>query len=157
LGMIAQERQQFDQAEAWYRQALEIRERLGLERYAAAAYHQLGRIAQERQQFDQAEAWYRQALEIFERLGHPPLQVNTLAQLGVLRSLQGRLDQAVVWFGRASAIATAHDMRVGIQILAHLARVMKAMGEEQFTAAWRQAFEGQEPPLDVLRELLERT
>jgi hypothetical protein len=48
-------------------------------------------------------------------------------------------------------------MRVSIQILAYLAQVMKAMGEEQFTAAWRRAFEGQEPPLDVLRGILERT
>jgi tetratricopeptide (TPR) repeat protein len=46
LGMVAEERQQFDQAEAWYRKALEIYERLGLERYAASDYHQLGIVAQ---------------------------------------------------------------------------------------------------------------
>jgi len=67
--MIADERQQFDEAEKWYRKALEIREQLGLERDAASDYHQLGVIAQKQQQFDEAEKWYRKALEIREQLG----------------------------------------------------------------------------------------
>ncbi|MDP2726437.1 MAG: tetratricopeptide repeat protein, partial [Dehalococcoidia bacterium] len=140
----------------WYRKALEIKERLGLEREAAGDYHQLGMIAQLRQQFDRAEEWYRKALEIFERLGHPPLLVDTLAQLGVLRRVQGRHGEAVSWLGQALAIAAEYNMRVGAQILAVLARMMKAMGEEEFTVAWRQAFPGREPPLEVIREFLNK-
>jgi tetratricopeptide (TPR) repeat protein len=68
LGMIAQERQQFDEAEERYTKALEIRERQGLEQYVAAVYFQLGMIAQERQQFDEAEEWYAKALEIRGKL-----------------------------------------------------------------------------------------
>ncbi|HTC74966.1 MAG TPA: CHAT domain-containing protein, partial [Edaphobacter sp.] len=49
LGRVAEERQQFDRAEQWYRKAIEIQERLGLERWAASHYHQLGMVAQERQ------------------------------------------------------------------------------------------------------------
>ena len=155
MGVIAQERQQFDQAEAWYRKALAIEERLGLERYAASDYHQLGIVAQERQQFDQAEEWYRKALAVYERLEHPPLMVNTLAQFGVLRRRQNRLEEAVSWYGRALAIASRYQMHVAGQILAHLARIMKSMGEEAFAAAWRQAFQ-QEPPLDAVRQALRR-
>jgi tetratricopeptide (TPR) repeat protein len=154
LGIIAQERQESDNAEEWYRKALEIRERLGLERDAADTYHQLGNVALERHQFDNAEEWYRKALEIFERLGHPPLMVNTLTQFGTLRWRQNRLHEAVSWLGKAFVIAAEYNMRVGGQILMYLARVMNAMGEEEFTAAWRQAFEGQEPPLELIREVI---
>jgi len=154
LGIIAQERQQFDEAETWYRKALEIYERLGLERYAASDYHQLGMIAEERQQFDEAETWYRKALEIKERLGHPPLLVNTLAQFGVLRRKQNRLHESVAWFGKALTIAAEYKMRVTTLILRYLALSMKSMGEKEFTATWQQTLE-QEPPLEVLRQIIE--
>ena len=151
LGRVAEERQQFDQAEQWYRRALEIYERLGLERNAASDYHQLGMVAQDRQQFDQAEQWYRRALGIEERLGHPPLLVNTLAQVGVLERRRGRPVEAIPWYGRALAIAAEYQMRVGGQILAHLSAILDALGEDAFVAVWRQAFGGQEPPLEAIR------
>jgi len=154
LGMVAQKRGQLDHAERWVQKALEIRERLGLERDAAAAYHQLGTVAREREEFDVAERWYRQALEIHERRGNPPDRVNTLAQLGVLRRRQGRPAEAFSWYGRALAIATEYEMRVAGQIMEDLARTMQAMGEDPFAAAWRKAFDGQEPPLELLRQIL---
>ncbi|MBM3215299.1 tetratricopeptide repeat protein [Candidatus Poribacteria bacterium] len=156
LGIIAQERQRFDQAEAWYRKALKIFERLGLERDAASDYHQLGIIAEERQRFDEAEAWYRKALETYERQEHPPLMVNTLAQIGVLRCRQDRPDESVAWFARALAIASEHGMRVAVQIQHNLAIVMGAMGEQAFSAAWRTARDGEEPPLVALRDIVAR-
>ncbi len=45
-------------------------------------------------------------------------------------------------------------MRVGRKILVSLARLLKEMGEEAFTAAWRQALEG-EPPLAAIRKIVE--
>ena len=154
LGNIAYERLQFEQAEDWYRKALEIRERLGLERDAASDYHQLGMVVQERLQFEQAETWYRKALAIFERLGHPPLRVNTLAQLGVLFRKQQRFEQAISWFGRALFIAVEFRMRVQTRILMDLARVMESMGERAFEVEWRRQFPNQEPPMGVLRDIL---
>jgi tetratricopeptide (TPR) repeat protein len=153
LGRIAQERQDFDQAEGWYRKALEIFERLGLERDAASDYHQLGIIAQERQDYDGAEGWYRKALLIFERLRHRPLMVNTLAQFGILMREQNRLEEAVGWFGKALAIAAEYKMRLAGHILADLARVVKMMGEERFASTWRKAFK-EGPPLEAIREAL---
>ncbi len=114
----------------------------------------MGIIAEERQQFDQAEQWYKKALEIFERLGHPPLLVNTLAQIGVLRKKQNQLREAVSWFGKALAIATEYEMRVSFQIMADLARILKIMGEKEFTTAWQQVFSGQPPPIEALRKVM---
>jgi len=151
LGRIAEERQQFDVAEQWYRKALEIKERLGLERDAATVYHQLGRIAQERQQFDVAEQWYREALEIFDKIGHPPLKVNTLAQFGVLRFRQGRLHESVAWFAKAYGIASAYRMPVVERIKSDLRRLLEAMGREGFVNAWREATGGEEPRIDEIK------
>jgi tetratricopeptide (TPR) repeat protein len=155
LGIIAEERGQLNQAEAWYRRALEIYERLGLERFAADEYHELGRIAEERGQLGPAEAWYHRALQIYERLGHP-LRVITLWQMGVLRRRQDRPREAVGWLGRALAIAQQYQMRVAQPILENLALMLEAMGEAEFTAAWRQELGDAEPPLDALRDIVGR-
>ena len=155
LGTIAQERGQLDQAEEWYRRSLQINERMGLERDAATGYHQLGMIAQERGQLDQAEDWYHRSLQINERMGLERDAATGLAQLGLLRRKQNRLKESVYWFGRALSIAAEYKMRARGPIATDLARTMKAMGEDEFTAAWRQAFEDQEPPLTRLHEILE--
>ncbi len=157
LGMVAQARQRFDEAEQWYRKALDIVERLGLEREAARTYHQLGMLAQERQRFDEAEQWYHRALEIFNRLVLPQLAVKTLAGMGVLRRAQNRLPEAVRQLGMALDIASSHDIPVAAWVLRELARLSEEMGEAAFTAAWREAFPGQEPPLDLLGQVLEAT
>ncbi|MBM3216691.1 tetratricopeptide repeat protein, partial [Candidatus Poribacteria bacterium] len=104
LGIIAQERQRFDQAEAWYRKALEIFERLGLKRDAADAYHNLGMVVQERQRFDEAEAWYRKALEIFERLGLERDAADDYHQLGIIAEERQRFDEAEAWYRKALEI-----------------------------------------------------
>jgi len=151
LGIIAQKRQHFDVAEQWYRKALEIDERLGMERYAAYDYHQLGIIAQERRQFDVAEQWYRKALEIYDKIGHLPLKVNTLAQFGVLRFRQGRLHESVAWFAKAYGIASAYRMPVVERIKSDLRRLLEAMGREGFVNAWREATGGEEPRIDEIK------
>jgi len=104
LGIIAQERGQWDQAEEWYRKALEIYERLGLERDATSTYHQLGIIFQERGQWDLAEEWYRKALEIYERLGLERDAASDYHRLGNVACLRGQLDQAEEWYCKALEI-----------------------------------------------------
>ena len=156
LGMIAHKRNRLGEAEGWYRKALEVYERLGLEPKAATAYHGLGVIAQQQQRFDDAEGWYRKALGVYERLEHPLLLVSTLAQLGLLRLDQERLCEAVSHVGEALAIASRYEQSDRSYILVVLGHLMHQMGESEFTAAWTEAFEGQEPPLDAIREVLKR-
>ena len=68
LGIVAQERRNFKEAEKWYLKSLEVKERLGDEYHAAPTYHQLGIAAQDQRDFETAEEWYLKALDIFERL-----------------------------------------------------------------------------------------
>ena len=142
-------RERYDEADAWYRRALAIFERLGLERDAASDYHHLGIVAQRRERYDEAEGWFRRALAIFERLGHPPLRVQTLRAMGLLREYQNQLPDAVRWFGEGLAIAAEHDLGIRSRLIANLVRVRGSLGRNGFATAWREAC-GAEPPPELL-------
>ena len=65
LGMVAQEQRQWEQAEQYYQQALQIKIEYN-DRYAqAATYHQLGAVAEEQRQWEQARDYLLHALEIY--------------------------------------------------------------------------------------------
>jgi tetratricopeptide (TPR) repeat protein len=71
LGVIAQERRQWEEAERWYRQSLAIKERLGDEHGQAITLHQLGSIAEERGNVADAVQFYERAETLFSRLNDP--------------------------------------------------------------------------------------
>ena len=104
LGMTAQARGRLDEADDWYRQAIQIREQLGLRARLAIDYHQLGMTAQARGRLDEAEDWYRKALTIFEELGNRPHMAVTYHQLGISAEDRGRLDEAEDWYRKSLTI-----------------------------------------------------
>ncbi len=64
LGMVAFEQRQWEQAEQYYQQALQIKIEYN-DRYAqASTYHQLGRVAEEQRQWKEASKYFLQSLEI---------------------------------------------------------------------------------------------
>ena len=97
LGMVAQDRGALDDAEAWYKKSLAIKEALGDRPGMAPSYHQLGMVAQERGALDEAEAWYKKSLAI--RGARQPAS-RKLPRLGMVaqdrgRSTRPRLDQEI--------------------------------------------------------------
>ncbi len=153
LGVYAQKQNQFDGAKKWYEKALKIFKRLGLEQDTAVEYYHLGMAAQLLHQFDEAEQWYGNALKIYEQLGNLPLLVKPLAGFGVLRFQQHKYNESVSILGEALVINERYQMEFTEQILANLALVMGAMGEEEFTHAWQRVF-NQEPPLEILHKIM---
>src|SRR2546421_8498422 len=65
LGYVAQEQRQWEQAEQYYQQALQIDIEYNDRYEQASTYHQLGRMAQEQRQWEQAKDYLLQALKIF--------------------------------------------------------------------------------------------
>jgi len=104
LGMVAQERRDFDQAEKWYLKSLAISEKHGNEHGAALTYHQLGIVAQKRRDFDQAEKWYLKSLSISEKHGNEHVSAITYHQLGIVAGERRDLDQAEKWYLKSLAI-----------------------------------------------------
>jgi len=93
-GMTAQDQRRFDDAEASYRQALDIKLEFGDRHSAAGTYHQLGRVAQEQRRFADAEASYQQALDIFLESGDRHSAAITYGQLGNVALEQRRFADA---------------------------------------------------------------
>ena len=150
LGLIAQRREDYDQATKWYRQALAVQERAGLHDDAAKVYHQLGKIARSRHRYDEAEQLLNRALEIDEWRGYPPLKVATLAVLGMLNQDQGRYDEAIRCLGQAFHITTEFKMPPSAGVDENLRELVEAMGEDSFKVAWQSAFDGEEPPEEII-------
>jgi tetratricopeptide (TPR) repeat protein len=69
LGMLAQDRGDYDTAETLYRQSLEIRERLGNQAGVATTYSVLAGLSEALGNLDQAVAYLADALAIRLKLG----------------------------------------------------------------------------------------
>ena len=104
LGIVAQHRGRFDQAEGWHKKALAICEALDDQPRMAASYHELGLVEQNRSRLDEAEGWYKKALAIFEALGNQPHMASCYHLLGVLAYLSNLPGVAEGWYMKALAI-----------------------------------------------------
>ncbi len=108
LGMVAQEQRQWEQAEHYYQQALQIwveyEDRYG----QARTYHQLGMVAQEQRQWEQAHAYFLQALEIdvsYEDTYSSDIDLRSLARLW-----QASGDEGIP--GAVAAVLKADEVKV---------------------------------------------
>ncbi|MDG4831811.1 tetratricopeptide repeat protein [Solwaraspora sp. WMMD1047] len=94
LGILAQARGDYPEAERRYQQSLTIFEELGNRAGAATGYHQLGMLAQARGDYPEAERRYQQSLTIKEELGNRAGAANSYHQLGMLAHDRGDYPEA---------------------------------------------------------------
>ena len=111
LGVLAQDRGDYDEATRRYQHALDIFERLGDQAGMASSYGQLGTLAQERGDYDEATRQYQHALDIFERLDDQANMATAYHQLGNVAYLRGNYDEATRQYQHALDI----DERLGDQ------------------------------------------
>uniref|UniRef100_UPI000831F931 tetratricopeptide repeat protein n=1 Tax=Nocardia lijiangensis TaxID=299618 RepID=UPI000831F931 len=114
LGVFAQNRGDFPEAEHRYRQSLTIDEELGNRVGTAAGYGQLGILAQDRGDYPEAEHRYQQALTIHEELGHRANTATGYHNLGVLAQLRGDYAEAEHRNQQALTIREELGDRVGM-------------------------------------------
>jgi tetratricopeptide (TPR) repeat protein len=137
LGITAQGRGRLDEAEGWYRRAIQIREELGLRAFLATDYHQLGMIAQDRGRLEEAEDWYRRSLAINEELGDRPGLARTYHQLGITAQDRGRLEEAEDWYRRSLAINEELGDRPSLALTyAQLGLLAEKQNEAQLALGW---------------------
>jgi tetratricopeptide (TPR) repeat protein len=134
--MLAKGQQQFEQAEQYYRQALQIFIEFNDRHSQAITYHMLGMVAKGQQQFEQAEQYYRQALQIFIEFNDRHSQAITYHMLGRAAEEQQQWDKAREHFLCALEIYfDFQDTRSGGIVLYSLARVWWASGDMSITTA----------------------
>ncbi|MGI5398387.1 tetratricopeptide repeat protein [Streptomyces sp. CA-135486] len=114
LGLIAQLRGEYGQAEEHYRAALSISEELGDRSGIAGVYHQLGMIAQLRGEYGQAEEHYRAALSISEELGDRSGIAGVYHQLGMIAQDRGMYGEAEEHYRAALSISEELGDRSGL-------------------------------------------
>jgi tetratricopeptide (TPR) repeat protein len=119
LGVLAQYRGDYPEAERRYQQALTIDEGLGDQAGMAIGYHQLGMLAQYRGDYPEAERLYQQSLTIEERLGNQDGVASSYGQLGLLAQLRGDYPEAERRFQQALTIEERLGNQAGMAIGYH--------------------------------------
>jgi tetratricopeptide (TPR) repeat protein len=119
LGVLAQGRGDYPEAERRYTQSLEIFERLGNQVGMAAGYHQLGVLAQGRGDYPEAERRYTQSLEIEERLGDQAGMAASYHQLGRLAQDRGDYPEAERRYAQSLEIEERLGNQAGVAASYH--------------------------------------
>ncbi len=130
-----------ERAEAMYRRALEIAEKLDQPETVAAEYGNLGNVLQTRGDLDGAEAMYRKAMEIFEKLGRLEGMAAGYGNLGNILQKRGDLDGAEAMYRKALEIFQKHGPLEGKAVsYGNLGAVLQARGNlEQAEEVYREA------------------
>nr|MBA2678744.1 tetratricopeptide repeat protein [Ktedonobacteraceae bacterium] len=143
LGIIAQEWREYEQAEHYYQQALQLSIEYA-DRYAQArTYHQLGIIAQEQHKWEQAEYYYQQALQSKSEENDRYAQASTYHQLGNVALQQGQYEQAEHYYQQALQLSIEYaDRYAQARTYGQLGNVARQQGQwEQAEHYYQQALQ----------------
>jgi tetratricopeptide (TPR) repeat protein len=126
---VAQQREDHDEAERLYQEALAVWRDLGLAKDVTNVLEDLGGLAHERQDYDAAERYYRQTLGLAEKLNDKEGQAICSGSLGEVALDREQWVKARQWFEQALPQAR----EVGrVELIAYaqygLARVWEAEG-----------------------------
>ena len=111
LGVVASQLRQFQEAESYYQQALELNIEYGSRYEQALTLHQLGRVAEELRQYQQAQAYYQQALALWIEYGSRYEQARTYVQLGNIARHLRQYQQAEEYYQQALEIYVEYGDR----------------------------------------------
>ena len=135
LGMIAQDRGEYDEAARQYQRALDINEQLGNQVGLAGGYHQLGVLAHTRGDYEEAARQYHRSLDIEERLGDQVGQARTYSQLGILETDRGGSTAiAIAWLVKALLIRAQLGVPEARFDLRRLSVLRRELGVGPFTS-----------------------
>jgi tetratricopeptide (TPR) repeat protein len=161
-GVIAEQRQDYAEAERLHQDALAIYRELGDEQVEAIALNNLGGVARAQGQYDRAQPYYKQALAITEKLGEKQLIATWCGNLGSLALNRNRPTEARSWYERELALAQevgrqglVADAQEGLaQVLEKEGRYAEALELAQAALEIRERLRDKE--LEFSRRLVER-
>ena len=139
LGLAAHYRAAYEEAEEWYRKALEINEPLGYEAECADNYYQMGLMAQARKRYQEADEWHVKAIEIRERLGDEGEVASGYHQLGLAAEGLIDLNRAFDMYIKAqSAYERLEDKANAAAVYHRLGLIAQAHFDYEDAAGWYQ-------------------
>ncbi|MCE2462779.1 MAG: tetratricopeptide repeat protein [Dehalococcoidia bacterium] len=141
LGLVAQGKEQNEEAREWYNKSLAIFEPMGSEVEAECAdnYHQLGLIEQSLKRYDEAEDWYRKALEVRERLGDEAETASESYQMALVSEARHDFEQAGEWHHKARlAYENVGDKANAAAVYHRLGLISQAHFDYEDASEWYQ-------------------
>ncbi|QBS40383.1 tetratricopeptide repeat protein [Nocardia sp. CS682] len=114
LGVLAQRRGDYAEAQRLYQQSLTIKEELGDRAGMATGYGQLGVLAHDRGDYAEAELRLQQAVTIFEELGSRAGMATGFHQLGTLAQDRGDYAEAERLYQQSLTIKEELGDRAGM-------------------------------------------
>nr|MBA2285539.1 tetratricopeptide repeat protein [Ktedonobacteraceae bacterium] len=104
LGRVAEEQQEWKEAEQHYQQAIEVFRENNDGYSQGDLYYQLGTVAQKQKHWQEADKYYQQALQIYGEYHDRRSQGYIYHQLGMLAGAQGNWKIAMVYYQKALQI-----------------------------------------------------
>jgi len=150
LGHIAQKQRQYDEATAYYRKALQIKENAQDWYNAASDYHNLGLVAQEKRQYEEARTFHRKALQIYEDAQDWYKAATVYRNLGIVAKEQRQYEEARTFHRKALQIyEDAQDSYNAASDYHQLGVVAQLQRQfEEATACYRKALQIREDNQD---------
>lgn len=151
LGLMAQGQRQWQQAEQYYQQALQLDIEYHDRYRQADTYHQLGIVAKDQRQWQQAEQYFQQALQIFIEYNDNYEPADIYGELGNMAHSQQKWQQAEQYYQQALQIFIEYNNRHHQGLVYHnLGRV--AQEQQQ----WQQAEQYYQQALQIKIEYNDR-
>jgi tetratricopeptide (TPR) repeat protein len=151
LGKLANEQRQWDKAEQYFQQVLQVSIDSNDHFNEAMAYHMLGSVALGRHQLDQAAQYYRQALQAYTEANDRYSQATTYRNLGSVVQEQRQLQQAEQYYQQALQIFIEYNYRYN---QATTYNNLGSVAQEQ--RQWRQAEQYYQQTLQIFIEYNDR-
>ncbi|MBU7047761.1 MAG: tetratricopeptide repeat protein [Theionarchaea archaeon] len=95
---------QYEKAITYYRDSLEILEKINDEEGAAKVYHGIGIIHQVKGQYEKALEYYNKSLSIFEKVGDMQGAARIYGELGTLSEERGQYERALEYYNKSLSI-----------------------------------------------------
>jgi tetratricopeptide (TPR) repeat protein len=104
-GLVAEQRENYDQAERLYQDALAFWRDSGSDEHVAMVLNDLGGLARSRQEYGAAERYYREALDLARKIDDKQLQATPISNLGELALVREQWVEARQWYEQALPLA----------------------------------------------------
>lgn len=142
LGLVAMQQRDYPTGRAWMQESLRLYRELAMEQSITAVLHNLGGLAAHAGDVAAAQAWFAESLQRSRDAGDTSFMARNVGALATLAAQRGEHVWAATLWGMAeqleeqpsTAFANPDQPDDGREIEA----ARTALGEEAFTAAWKQ-------------------
>jgi tetratricopeptide (TPR) repeat protein len=134
VGIIYQEKGDYDAALKKYEESLEIKEKIGDIKGAAISLHQVGIIYQEKGDYDAALKKYEESLEIEKKIGDIAGMAASFAQIGKIHLLKEQYPDALRLYLQSFAIFSKLGSPNANIVKRNINDIKEKMATDQFDA-----------------------